>query len=126
MTEWTTPRLDDRFRDVDRQLAALEHDVRVIAPVAGQVAGIEADVDGLQRALGEIRVDLRDLQRESAAAIRRAESAAIEAGRRADTNANDVIRSGRIENLKLIGIVIGAFATIIGIVLTAYLTGKLG
>lgn len=125
MTDWTTPRLDDRFREVDRQLSELQHDVRVLAPVVGQVGGLEADVEGVFRALSEVRGDLRDLQRESAAAVRRAEKAAAAAVQRADSTANDVIRSGRAENLKLIALVLGSFTTVIGLIVTAILTGKI-
>ncbi len=125
MTEWTTPRLDDRFREVDRQLGELQHDVRVLAPVVGQVGGLEADVEGVFRALSEVRGDLRELQRESAEAVRRAEKAAAAAVQRADSTANEVIRSGRAENLKLIGLVLGSFTTVIGLIATAILTGKI-
>jgi len=123
--EWS-PRLEDRFKHVDKQLEELQLDVRTFAPVVGQVVGLEADVEGVQRALTDVRGDLRDLQRESAAAVRRAEDAAADAIRRADSTANDVIRSGRTENLKLIGIVLGTFTTVVVGIATALLTGKIG
>ncbi len=108
------PRIQDRFDEIDRRLAAVEIDVKT-----------RADGPMMASEIGLLRTSIRELKQEYAEEVRRAKDAAQAAVVTANNIANDVIRSGRMENLKLIGIVVGAFVTISGIVLTAILTGKI-
>lgn len=125
-SEWTPHRLHDRFEEVDRRLAALERDVRVVLPVAGQVAHAEAAAIAVERELEDVRAELRAVERAAADEVRRAVDAARLAADNANATANDVIRSGRTENLKLIGIVVGSFTTLAGSIITLVATGKIG
>lgn len=112
--EWG-PRLEERFREIDRRLGAVEIDVKT-----------RADAGAVVRELEYLREELRELQREAADRLARAEQLARDAERTANTTANDVIRAGRAENLKLIGIVTGAFTAIAGAIITLFATGKVG
>ena len=129
MTEaasWDAGRFEERVRALDKALERLEYDIRVLMPLTGQIGGLEADVDAVERELANLRLDLVTLRNEALAAAQAAATAAQVAKDTANTTANEVIRSGRTENLKLIGIIVGAFTTIAGTIITLYATGKLG
>jgi hypothetical protein len=119
--------MKDRFDAVQRDLDRLAYDVRVFAPVAGQIGAVEATVGDLERSLTTVIGDVRDLARESARAVQDAKDRAAAAERVANDLANDVIRTGRAENLKLIGVVLGSFTTIATAILgTLAALGKFG
>lgn len=95
--------LSRRMDEVDRQLERVEN-----------VVGTKADGSAVVRELDWIRGELKSIRTETAAAILRA-----------DSTANDVIRSGRSETMKLLLASMTAFATLLGLVVAAYATGKI-
>lgn len=107
-------RLVDRFEEIDRRLLNVETDVKT-----------RADAGVVVRELETLRDSIRTLKSEYADDVRKARDAAAAAVLTANQIANDVIRAGRSENLKLIGIVIGAFTTICGGIIAAVATGKI-
>lgn len=123
---WSSGRLSDRFADLDRRLADLELDVRAFGPAVGQAATAIAGVDELEHELKLVRAELVLVERAAAKEVKDAQTAARTAIDAANTTANDVIRSGRSENLKLIGIVVGAFSSVVMAVLALLATGRLG
>lgn len=102
--------LEYRFRAVEQRLDDFSDTLRAIAPVVRQVGNVEADVEHMQRAVGEIKGEIKDLRVFT---------------RDLDKGMTDMMRSGRTENLKLIGIVVTAFTTIGGIVVGLAKTGQL-
>ena len=100
--------------------------MRAFGPAVGQAAFAFAAVEELESELRAVRAELVGVERAAAAEVAAATSAALAAVAAADKTANDVIRSGRTENLKLIGIVVGSFTTIATALLTLVATGRLG
>lgn len=99
-----------RFRAIERRLDDVSETLRVLAPVVRQVGNVEADVEHALSTIGEVKGELKDIRTFT---------------RDLEKGMTDVIRSGRTENLKLIGIVVGAFTTIGGIVIGLAKTGQL-
>lgn len=94
-----------RFEHLNQVLEGLEYQIRVFAPVAGQVVRLEASREEVMRELSRLRSDLKD-----------AEESAVKALDAAYKIRNDIILAGRTENLKLIGIVVAAFTALTGTV----------
>lgn len=88
---------DDRLDGLDATLKSVQYDLRVFAPVAGQVGVLESKVSDARIELGELRKEIRE-----------------------DRAAN------RGETLKVIFVVVGVFATITGASVIAALTGLFG
>lgn len=99
-----------RFRAIEQHLDDVSQTLRVLAPIVRDVGNVQADVDHALATLTDVRSEVRDL---------RAVTRDLEKGM------TDVIRSGRVENLKLVGIVVGAFTTIGGVVIGLAKTGQL-
>ena len=113
--QWTPGRIADRFNAIDRRLADVEIDVKT-----------RADAGAVIRELENLREELRELQHEAANRLAAAEQLARDAERTANNTANDVIRAGRAENLKLIGIVTGAFTALATAIIGLFATGRVG
>lgn len=88
-----------RFRAIEDKLSSHEHTLRALGAAVGQVAGLAADMDSAQEDIRELRGLLRDAELSVAAQIRAVESQ---------------VRSGPVETLKLMGVVVGVFAALSG------------
>ncbi len=109
------------FRDVGHKLDEID---RALLRVE-TLAATKADGAGVAREIEGIRTDIRQTREDVMTELRRMNDATTAAVQRADNTANDVIRSGRSETLKLIIACMTAFAVLLGGVLTAYATGRL-
>lgn len=126
MTDDLAPLMTEKFRAVERDIARLEGEVRVLMPLVGQMGVVQADVEAVERALDDLRMDLREYHLEAKENISKAEQVARDAERQATNTATEVLRSGRSEMVKFISILVGAFATIAVAVIGAYAKGIVG
>lgn len=85
---------DDRLDDLDATLKSVQYDLRVFAPMAGQIGVLESKVSDARDELRELRKELKE-----------------------DRAAN------RGETLKVIFVLVGVFATITGGAVLAVVTG---
>lgn len=88
---------DDRLDDLDATLKSVQYDMRVFAPVAGQVAVLESKVGDARDQLIELRKEIKEDR-----------------------------AAGRGEMMRVLFVVIGVFATITGASVVAVLTGLVG
>ncbi len=103
-----------RLDEIDRALVRVEVVVSTKADGASTVREIEA-----------VRAEIRLIRGEVMAELRRMTDATTAAVLRADNTANEVIRSGRSETLKLIVAAMTAFAVLFGGVVLAYASGRI-
>lgn len=114
--------MPDTIRDLSTRLDSLDRHIgRVETMAMGKADGVQ-----MVRELDLLRAELRELQTDTMAALREMRSETAAAVVRADSTANDVIRSGRSETMRLMLAAMTAFATLLGGVVIAYATGKLG
>lgn len=118
--------MNEKFRAVERDIARIEGEVRTLMPLVGQIGVVQADVEAIEANLSALRQDLRDYHAEAKASIAKAEQVARDAEKAAASTATEVLRSGRSEMVKFIGILVGAFATIAVAIIGAYARGVLG
>lgn len=104
-----------RLDAIDKSIERVEDFAATKADGAAMVRELESVRAGLRQAREDVMIELRDMRAVTAAAVVRA-----------DATANDVIRSGRTETLKLIVAALTAFAVLLGGVVLAYATGKIG
>lgn len=62
---WTDERLDDRKAAVDHALDELRTDVRALAPIGAQVAGVEATLGGIAEDVHDALAAARDACRKA-------------------------------------------------------------
>ena len=103
-----------RLDEIDRALVRVE-----------TVASTKADGAAMVREIESVRNEIRVIRGEVMTELRRMTDATAAAVLRADNTANDVIRSGRSETLKLIVAAMTAFAVLFGGVILAYASGRI-
>lgn len=108
MSPYGDDRLDDRFKGIDKALADVQYDIRVLSPIVAQVGRIEANVADTREELRELRQDYKS-ERET----HRKEL-------------QDERARSRGEILKLIGVVVGFFSAVSVIAIGTVLTGLVG
>lgn len=59
-SSWNDERLNQGFADVHKDIDELKMDIRVIAPLVGNVAGITARVDAITRDLTKVEGAVKD------------------------------------------------------------------
>lgn len=97
-----TPADEYRFRAIEQHLDTLEHTVRAFGPVVGQSAVADVEIEAAQREIAALKTLVRDMELTTQARFRE-----LEAG----------VKSGPIETLKLILIVVTVFSTGTGAIL---------
>jgi phage host-nuclease inhibitor protein Gam len=90
---WDAGRLDDRFRALDQHVEDLRETIRAYAPMARQVAVLEAQVEDLENDIAETKVAFHEMTKEM-----KAEVAELTKGQ------TEVIRAGRAETVKIIAL----------------------
>jgi hypothetical protein len=115
----TNPPID--FRDVGHRLDDID---RALVRVE-TMASVKADGATVAREIEVIRTDIRTVRGEVMNELGKMREATAAAVLRADNTANDVIRSGRSETLKLIIAAMTAFAVLLGGVVLAYASGRI-
>lgn len=91
-----------RFRAIEQHLEALEHTVRAFAPVVGQVAVADVEIEAAQQDITALKMLARELELSTNNRLRELE---------AD------VKSGPAETLKLIAIVVTVFAGLTGAII---------
>lgn len=111
----TVERVAWTLDEVDKRLERLSIRVDTKADGAATVRELQSIRDELGKARAEGMAMLDGMKKDTSAAVLRA-----------DATANDVIRSGRSETLKLLVAAMTAFAVLVGAVVAAVATGRVG